>query len=240
MLERRSTLTGLSIVLLLLIATLAATAPLATAEEEVDITMTMTSLEEGELKGTFTMTGEDAQEIREGADQFFGNGDGTVQPEEAQAMEDALEGEMDNEADGDGDVTLDGIPYDLRIESITTSGLAGTEVSSTEPVDVMVVGTAALQGEVEPGTTHTFSYNQDDGEALTFQAPPGYEITRTENVDDESTCQAATDRGNDDDVTIELSEAPGACASTGSDAPGLGLVAALLTTAAAAVALRRR
>ncbi len=239
MLETRSSARSPTVALVLLAAALAVLAPHAVADEQADITFSMTSLEEGEVEGTITMSGEDAQEIREGADQFFGNGDGTVQPEEAQAMEDALEGEMDDEADGDGDVALDGTPYDLRIESITITGLAGTEVSSTAPVDAIVVGTATLQGEIEPGTTHTFSYNQDDGEALTFQAPPGYEITSTENVDAKSTCQASTDRGNDDQVTIQLTEAPGECVTAGSGAPGPGLLAGLLAAGLAALVLRK-
>lgn len=239
MLERRSTPTGLSIVLLLLIATLAATAPVATAEEEVDITMTMTSLSEADVLAVFRATGQEAQEFREAADQFFGNGDGTVQVEEADAMREAFQEEMDDEVTGDEDVTMDGEPFTLQIDEMEFAGLVGTSTSSTDEIVMRMTGTATLEAEPADQPDHTFTYTQDDDEQFVFQAPNGYEITSTENADAEGACHASTNRGNDDQVTIELTEAPGECGAPGSGAPGPGLLAGLLAAGLAALVLRK-
>lgn len=203
--------------------------------------------------GEMTMTGEEAQDMRMSADEGEdGNGDGTVSQAEADALKAMFAEFMEEGANEEDPITIDGKEPKTESMSITKmAGLTG-DVDSDDPIVIGIKMTAAY--DVKAGEKHTVLFpageeeEEDDpfgGEdvVLTMQAPPGYIIASKTGWP--ASAKLSSDKTK---LTVEASEMSTTSEQTlvfekgsagGEDSPAVGVALGALLLGLACVSRRR-
>lgn len=216
---------------LALLALAAASLPTASAAVGGEIRVTMTSMSQAEIQATLDVTGEQADELRERADD---DGDGEIDAVEETGAEMALGDRFEGPT---GAYTLDGSPYTVHAAGVDAEGLRGP-AEATSAVTLHVDARATTS----PGSApHVFevsgppsSLSGDTRLVHAVTVAQSHRVGETEGFAGDDGCRAWTAPGASN-ASVELAYDRGACPQ-GVAGPG---AAAAIGAALVVAGLRR-